>query len=630
MKNTLPSQMDHTQSWALILSLCLFVLATGIQAQNLNVRGRVVDMHGQPVAGAKAQLLKNHGLDSTDSAGKFSITSSVGTFPTSPAVAPGTLTFSVKKNCLLFENSRMSGFEFELFSLNGRRVYVLKQPDLLAGKHLFACPLDGFSTGIYIARIHFPGFQISKAVACVPKLGWQYATAAGEHSLPENFLKKTAAADSLMVYKKGFRVLYVPLETYDINLGDLVLNSDTNHNEKYIIIFRDSLTDVFPAVSGWEFDPARKTFTKKHDFAPSTWAPGLLLSEKTPEYLRHQVNSAPYEYYTLLYKINYCTWKVDTLLRSQNILGLGENPAVIYLYTDKGNMTLDKQTGRLDTMESFNIVWRFGDLWLVQHKNADTAYFFSPAENRITKTLHSSDKFGGYDQYVLSSDKRFMAQSKAINGTLPWCLTVSRKTQIILFSLDNDSIYRYPVTIYSAGGSGLPVIYLSRCSWFSNDGCFNYISALQENDTLGQGCSDSGMVEGCELISINLQTQASTRQPATAAMFAAAPPPAFNPPFLPPYLDSLRGKLSDEPQLVKEFLGLFGITPSWQVWGMSPNGKRFFGKFGITEGASASSAAFYFGDMENRWVERLPDPGNRFTGAFTEMHIHWVADTCNR
>jgi hypothetical protein len=308
--------------------------------------------------------------------------------------------------------------------------------------------------------------------------------------------------------------------------------------------------------------------------------------------------------------------------QSEQIHGLGSTPAQVFLYTDKGRVILDRQSGRLDPMESFNMIVQFRDLWLVYHNNPDTAYLFSPAENRIKTTLVSSTQFGTWDRYWMSGDGRFIAQCKATGGNVPFGKAVSVKSQIILFNVDSDSSYRFPINIYCAAGSGVPVIYYSLRCWFSNDGSFNYVSAVREGDTL-KSPSDSAMVDGCELISIHLQTLTPTSGPATVAMFA----PQFTPPFLPPYLDSLQGKLYGEDQVIENFLNGFGIATNGREFGLSTDGKRFLGRFGIGD-SSAAYTGFIYGDLENRWIERLPDPGGHLTGPFSEIYLYGIADTC--
>lgn len=604
---------------AYALALCLSVLAFITSAQNINVRGRLIDTYGQPVAGALVQLLKNHGIDSTNGDGTFSIASNVGNVTAASLKDLGTFTFALKNNRLVFENSRSSGFAFELVSLGGRRVYTLKRPDLPAGKHTFSCPLDGISSGLYIAHINYFGNRVSKAVAWLPKSRWRFSAPSGVRSPP--YRKSAVSADTLMVFKKGYGSMYVPLQAADVNLGDLTMHAETGHKEKYIVFFRDSLTEALPPVSGWEFDPVKKTFAKKYDFAPSSWAPQLLLSADVPEYVRQQVSKS-FNYDAYLYKIDYCAWRVDTLLVTEQVHGLGSTPEQVFLYTDKGRVILDRQSGRMDPMESFNMIVQFRDLWLVNHTSPDTAYLFSPAENRIKTTLVSSTQFGTWDRYWMSDDGKYLAQSKAISGDVPFGNAVSVKSLIVLYSLDSDSSCRFPINIYCAAGSGVPVIYASLRCWFSNDGCFNYVSAVREGDTLKQP-RDSAMVDNCELVSIRLQTLTTTSGPATAAMFA----PQFTPPFLPPYLDSLRGTLYYEDQVIESFLNRFGITTNSCEFGLSPDGKRFLGRFGI--GEPSTTTTFIYGDMENRWIERLPDPGHHLSRLYSEMHCYGIADTCD-
>jgi hypothetical protein len=620
--------MNHTCRYRTIIirartrvfAICLCALAFSIPAQANNVRGRVIDAQGLPVAGATALLLKSNGIDSTNVDGNFFITSSSGTPVASTAKSPGTLTFALKNNRLVFENPLRSGFAFELVSLEGRRAYALKRPDLPAGKHAFPCPLDGIPAGLYLAHLRGPGFQISKAIVLLPESRWRYTATSGVRAPLHR--ESAAVADSLMVFKKGYRSFFIPLQTNDTNLGDLTMRADTAHEEKFVIFLRDSLTAMLPLTSAWEFDPAGKTFANKIAFAPSSWAPDLLLSAETPEYVRQQVNN-PTLYDATLYKIDYCTWRVDTVLKSDQIAGLGSTLEKVFLYTDKGRKILDRNTGLMELMESFTLISRFPDLWLVNHSSPDSAYLFSPAENRIKKSLVSSTQFGAQDRYWMSDNGRYMAQSKATGGMLPMNGAVSVTSQIVLFTLDNDSLCRFPINIYSACGSGVPVITYSLFCWFSNNGCFNYVSAVHAGDTLNSPFGDSEMAGRCRLISIQLQTLDTTSSPATAAMFA----PRFSPLFMPPYLDS-QGKLYDESQVIEMFLDCFGIAANGLDFGLSADGKRFLSRLSTGESSTARTG-FIYGDMENRWIERLPDPGPPLTNPFSEIHLYGIADTCD-
>lgn len=596
----------------------------GAWAQGISVQGRVMDIHGQPIASAKAELLRDHGLDSTNNAGEFAIVASTGAPQRARVAGQGRFTLVLRKNLLVFENSEKTGIEFEMLSLNGRRVFALKRPELPAGIHRFACSFNDISFGIYIARIRYSAPHISKAELCLPSSGWLSTTLTGERRT--SYSGKTAfALDTLMVYKRGFKIAYIPIEMNPAVLGDVILSSDSGHKDAFILFARDSFTDPLPPTSGWEFDAAKGTFTKRHDFGPSSWAPSLLLSQEIPEYVRHQVNTtSAYDYGVLLYKINYCTWNVDTVYRSSQINGLGADQKFVYLDTYEGKLALDRQTGRIDTMGKFNVIARFNDIWLIDHGRNDTAYLFRPSENRTIKTLVSSKLFGSYDRYLMSPDTLFITQFKAFVGTLPFNTIVSRKSEIIIFRLDNDSMYSLPLNIYTRGGSGVPVIYLSFRCWFSIDGRLNYFSAVNENDTLALSETDSAMIGRCELVTVDLSTKAATKSPATAAMFAST----FNPPFWPVYLESLRGEILGESQLVSEFEKLFGIISGWGL-GISPDGKRFLNRCLIPNGPSTLSPAFIYGDMENKWVEPLPDPAAFLMRSSTEMYINGIADTCD-
>jgi hypothetical protein len=599
--------------------LCSLFFAFTATALPINVRGRAVDTHGQPVAGAKVALLKNRGLDSTDGNGKFSIAASVGSIATGSVTSQGALTFLIKSDRLVIENSQRSAFSFQLLSLDGRRVFSLERKALPSVNRTFSCPLGGLAPGLYVAHLTYNGKQSVTMVAFLPNTGWRHTVTVG--GFVPLHRKSSIILDTLMLYKKGYRSIYAPLETADADLGDLTMLADTVHKEKFIIFVRDSLTEMLPPTSCWEYDPVKKTFAKKIDFSFSSWAPNLLLDAKTPEYVRQQVNKAA-NYDAFLYKIDYCSWRAETLMVSPQVLGLGSTSTQVFLYTDQGRVILDRQSGALTSMESFTMITQFKDCWLVTQNKPDTAYLFSPAENKFKKTLVSSTKFSTQDRYWMSDDGRFLAQCKAVGGSLPFGKAVSVPSTIVLFSLDNDSLGAFPITIYCAAGSGVPVIYASLRCWFSDDGTFNYVSALREGDTL-ISFSDSSLINKCELISIHLQTLTTTSAPASAAVFG----PQFTPQFLPQYLDSLRGKVYYQDQVIESFLSLFGISTTAREYGLSLDGKRFLGRFN-RGGSAAPNTGFIYGDLENRWIERLPDPGRPLANLYSEIHVYGIADTC--
>ena len=213
-----------------------------------------------------------------------------------------------------------------------------------------------------------------------------------------------------------------------------------------------------------------------------------------------------------------------------------------------------------------------------------------------------------------------MAQCKAVSERVGYGQIVLKKTEIILFDFEKDSAYAFPMAVYCSGGSGVPIIYRTLEVSFSGDSCLRYISAINENDSIDRTLSDSALLRRCELISVNLQTAAVTKQPAPETRSSP-----FTLQYVPPYLESLREKILSNEQLIQTFLRTLGFTEdiSYDV-GISTDGKRFLGRFCTTSAAGDCVYEFLYGDMENKWAQPLPDPPEALIDPFAEIYIYGI------
>ena len=604
----------------------LFLIIEGAGAQGIDLRGRVIDTAGRPVINAKIELFGKNHLDSTNDEGYFSITSSVRALRSAQNTSNAKSSFTLKGNRLVFETSQKTGFEFELFSLNGRRLYQLKKSGLAAGTHWFASPFEKICQGLYVVRINYPEYRRTETKSLL-KSNNQLTVTIPQHTLSACFAKTASVVDTLMIYKRGFKIVYKPIDTPVADLGDITLHPAESDKNAYIIFIRgDVSSDTLPATAGWVYDPVSKAFVKKHDFEKSSWAPNLLLWEepaKAPCYVRHQVPAAigsAYGYTVTLYKMDYTTGNAIIVAHSDQIIGLGANPQLVYLSTDKGHWILDRQTDRIDTMEKFNLISMVNDLWVINHDKNDSAFLFSTQENRVIANIYSQMLFTSNDRYVISNGHRFMAQYKAVMGGIHYGQTVLVQSEIILFNFEKDSAYAFPMAVYCSGGSGVPIIYRTLEVNFSGDSCLHYISAINENDSVDRTLSDSALLRRCELISVNLQTGAVTKQPAPETRS-----PPFTLQYVPPYLESLRGKILSNEQLIQAFLGNCGFPEeiSYDV-GISPDGKRFLGRFYTISVAGDYVYEFIYGDMENKWAQRLLNPPEALIDPFAEIYIYGI------
>jgi len=607
------------------LGVGVFLLING--ARGVELRGRVIDTAGNPVPGAKVELLGKNHVDSADNDGRFSMFSGVGNLQRAENGNYAKSAVTLRGNRLVFENSQKAGFEFELFSPNGRRLYQLKKYGLPPGAHRFVSPFEKIGPGLYIARIKYPEYCLSETKSLL-KSNNQLTVITPTHALTKRSARTASVLDTLMIYKSGFKIAYKPLTAPDAVLGDITLYPAGTDKTGYIVFSRNDLSSgALPATAAWAYDPVTKTLVKKLSFEKSSWAPDFLLSDEpaqAPCYVRHQVpapTGSVYGYTTTLYKIDYATWNSTIVAKADQIIGIESNAQLVYLKINDRYCILNRQSDHIDTMENFNLISMVNDQLLINHDRNDSAYLFSTLQNSVIADAYSPRLFSGNDRYVVSNDHRFLAQYKALTGGMSYGQTVLAKSEIILFNLEKDSAYVFPIAVYCAGGSGVPIIYRSLDVSFSGDSCLRYLSAIDGNDTQAyRTLSDSAMLQRCEMISINLQTGIVTKLPVPQTQR-----PAFVLRYVPPYLESQREKILSNEDLIQAFLQRLGFTEeiSYDV-GISPDGKRFLGRFCSTNAATGCEYTFIYGDMENNWAQRLSNQPQNLINPPAEIYIHGI------
>jgi hypothetical protein len=95
--------------------------------------------------------------------------------------------------------------------------------------------------------------------------------------------------------------------------------------------------------------------------------------------------------------------------------------------------------------------------------------------------------------------------------------------------------------------------------------------------------------------------------------------------YAPPYLEYLRGKILTNEQLIQAFLRNLGFDEeiSYDV-GISPDGKRFLGRFCSVNGTIGCDYKFLYGDMENNWAIAPPNQPEVLINPPAEVYIHSI------
>jgi hypothetical protein len=331
--------------------------------------------------------------------------------------------------------------------------------------------------------------------------------------------------------------------------------------------------------------------------------------------VRLAVGARP-EYTVNLYSIDYRTWSVKTVLRSERIWGLGANEGLVYLGTDAGVRVLDRKTLAVRALEgpAWALVRDLGDRWLVALARGERA-LFDPATGRLGPERFRCPKEWG-DRYhlVLSPDHARIAAVDVLCSSDPKGVTFGQtrvlETQLEVLTLGTGELARTPIRLLCTGGSGRPVIPHSLEVAFSADSTKIVCSSERARD----GAKDPAKPEENELEALTLDAKTLAvvaREPAKEKARPATTPAIAVPDWLKKDYDAL-GTVSDEGgrRLAHAFIRSRGVEHEIPVAvletmvAFSPDGKRFLLKMWT----GASRDTFFLGDLETKELRQLSAP----------------------
>lgn len=223
--------------------LCLYAGMIGsamtAYAQEINLKGKVVDIYGDPVKQAKVSLCKQKFSCKTDSTGQFVLYNPFLDINHSPAKS-NSYFIGIRKNAL--ELGNLNCAKITVFSMNGaiiNNLTVEKQRFVLIDKLI---PLSVNSQAVIIS-ISAEKKKINlKAVKCGQMWLWN------DHSNPEithnkSFLTAaTAAVDTVIVSKSGMKTASVPVSALVATLKDIVLSNADSPTEGAVTFSEPSKT----------------------------------------------------------------------------------------------------------------------------------------------------------------------------------------------------------------------------------------------------------------------------------------------------------------------------------------------------------------------------------------------------
>jgi lysophospholipase L1-like esterase len=240
--------MDVTMKQIIAFGLVV-AFGSALHAQTINVRGKVSNGAGQPVANAVVELMLQGAKDTTDSDGSYSITKTVlsnrslsGTLIESMRLENGILEFTVDKPAPL---------KIEVFDANGNIKKKESLPKAQPGVHRLniASPLHSNEMLIIQASIG-PLVQTFRYFPSRKDIPEGNFTIAGSMSSTGMLAKMAAAVDTLKVSAAGFSSKKLSLVSYDTTVS-VTLDADatavynpcpTNGTPCKILPFGDSIT----------------------------------------------------------------------------------------------------------------------------------------------------------------------------------------------------------------------------------------------------------------------------------------------------------------------------------------------------------------------------------------------------
>jgi lysophospholipase L1-like esterase len=228
----------------------IVAIGSGLHAQTLNVRGKVSNGAGQPVANAVVELLQQGVKDTTGSDGTYSIIR--------PSVSnrslSGTLTESMRfdNGVLEFTVGKSSALKVEVFDLQGNLQKKESFPRAQPGVYHLNLANFPLSNQMLIVQASIGPFaQTFRYVPSRYGISEGNVTIASPRSTGGMLAKMAAAVDSLNVSAVGYVPKKISLSSYDTTVN-VTLTADatavynpcpTNGNACKILPFGDSITE---------------------------------------------------------------------------------------------------------------------------------------------------------------------------------------------------------------------------------------------------------------------------------------------------------------------------------------------------------------------------------------------------
>lgn len=204
-----------------------------LNAEEVNLSGKIQNQSGSPVENAEVLLLSNSDLNAkTDSEGKFSITgeiTSVGHYK-----SRFNSSASVRGSNIQVVLGKSSPVTINIYNISGKKVYEFNSGLLNAGLNDFAIPRSRFGAGVYMIAINYEGkSEVFRYLSSAQITGLQKKvpekSRANTAVLKKFALLAQTAIDTLLVSAEGYQSVRYPISSYNQS-GIVIILEKTSHS----------------------------------------------------------------------------------------------------------------------------------------------------------------------------------------------------------------------------------------------------------------------------------------------------------------------------------------------------------------------------------------------------------------
>jgi hypothetical protein len=222
----------------LITLFSIFVIAFGLSAQTINIKGKVTNQSGKAISGAIVTLKSQKLADTTDSFGAFSISGGTSAVITASPSQSGNESVSMKNGTIEMHLSKGAAVRLELFDLQGNLLEKSVANASDAGNYRFDLSGRGIAAKTMMVRV-----AVGQNTFTFRSLPFgnksQTFTSTASSSKSEVFAKMLATVDSLQVMASKYASKTVKITSYDttvdISLDTAVCKANPSKQENQTV-----------------------------------------------------------------------------------------------------------------------------------------------------------------------------------------------------------------------------------------------------------------------------------------------------------------------------------------------------------------------------------------------------------